>query len=133
MAHSIADLSPEARTLLSEYHLGTLATQRADGTPHVVAVGFTVDTRAGIARVITRSGSQKAVNAARGGRAVVTNVDGPRWISFEGPVRLRRDAGAVREGERRYAERYRPPRPAAERVVVEILIDRVLGSRGMFT
>lgn len=132
MAHTLADLSPEGFEFLSEYHLGSLTTLRRDGSPHVVAAGFTVDADGGLARVITRRGSQKARNAERGGRAAVSHVDGGRWLTFEGPVRLLTDPESVREGERRYALRYREPRPNPERVVVAIAVDRVLGSAKMF-
>ena len=133
MAHTLAELSDEAHRFLSEYHLGSLTTLRRDGSPHVVAVGFTVDVEGGLARVITRRGSQKARNAARGGRAAVSHVDRGRWLTFEGTARLLDDPDAVREGERRYALRYREPTPNPERVVVAIEIDRVLGSTQMFT
>ena len=133
MAHTLAELSDEAHRFLSEYHLGSLTTLRRDGSPHVVAVGFTVDIEGGLARVITRRGSQKARNAARGGRAAVSHVDRGRWLTFEGTARLLDDPDAVREGERRYALRYREPTPNPERVVVAIEIDRVLGSAQMFT
>lgn len=137
MAHTLAELSDEAHEFLSTYHLGTLTTLRADGSPHVVAVGFTVDVEGGLAQVITMRGSQKARNAERGAergtRAAVSHVDGARWLTFEGPVRLLTDAEEVREGERRYALRYREPRPNPERVVVAIEVDRVLGSAKMFT
>ena len=132
MARTLHDLSPEALEFLSEYHLGSLTTLRGDGSPHVVAVGFTVDVDGGLARVITRRGSQKARNAGRGGRAAVSHVDGARWLTFEGRARLLADPESVREGERRYALRYREPSPNPERVVVAIEIDRVLGSKKMF-
>lgn len=132
MAHTLSELSVEAHDFLAEYHLGVLATVRADGSPHVVAVGFTVDSEAGIARVITRRSSQKARNAARGGRAAVSHVDRGRWLTFEGEARLLEDAESVREGERRYGLRYRVPTPNPERVVVAIDVDRVLGSKRMF-
>ena len=38
MAHTLADLSPEAHAFLAEYHLGTLTTLRADGSPHATPV-----------------------------------------------------------------------------------------------
>lgn len=133
MARTLADLSQEAYEFLSEYHLGTLTSLRRDGSPHVVAVGFTVDPEGGLARVITRIGSQKALNAERGGRAAVSHVDRGRWLTCEGPVRLLTDEAAVREGERRYGLRYREPTPNPERVVVAIEIDRVMGSAQMFT
>lgn len=133
MARTLADLSPEAHEFLAEYHLGSLTTLRRDGSPHVVAVGFTVDSEGGLARVITRRGSQKARNADRGGRAAVSHVDRGRWLTFEGRSRLLIDPESVREAERRYGLRYRVPTPNPERVVVAIEVDRVLGSAQMFT
>jgi hypothetical protein len=41
---------------------------------------------------------------------------------------VRSDRGSVAEAERRYAQRYRTPRPHPERVVLEIAVDRILGS-----
>jgi F420H(2)-dependent biliverdin reductase len=46
---------------------------------------------------------------------------------LEGDAVVRTDAAAVAEAERRYALRYRVPRPNPERVVVEIAVRRVLG------
>lgn len=124
-------LSPAAVDFLSERHLATLTTLRPDGSPHVVPVGFTWDSERGIARVITRDLSRKARNAARGGRAVLCQVDRARWLSLEGTARVASDAAAVAEGEARYTVRYRPPRPNPQRVVIEISIERVLGSIGL--
>lgn len=132
MSHTVADLSAEALQMLSEYHLASLATVRANGTPHVVAVGFTFDAEAGKARVITFEGSQKVRNADRGGHGALTHVDGPRWLTFEGPITVKRDAESVADGEARYAARYREPRPNPQRVVIEMTVERVLGSAGMF-
>ena len=128
MALSPADLSDDALTFLTERHLATLTTLRADGSPHVVPVGFTWDPEARVARVITSGASQKARNAASGRRAVVCQVDGRRWLSFEGPARVLSDADSVADAVRRYAGRYRTPRENPERVVVEIAVDRVLGN-----
>ncbi|MEX5708014.1 pyridoxamine 5'-phosphate oxidase family protein [Parafrankia sp. FMc6] len=51
-----------------ERHLCTLTTVRPDGTPHVIAVGVTLDARAGVARVITSRRSRKVrLLAGRGG------------------------------------------------------------------
>ncbi|KBR69569.1 hypothetical protein X425_00098, partial [Mycobacterium avium XTB13-223] len=38
------------------------------------------------------------------------------------------DVDAVRDAELRYAQRYRTPRPNPRRVVIEVQIERVLGS-----
>jgi PPOX class probable F420-dependent enzyme len=128
MALDPAELSTDALAFVAERHLATLTTLRADGSPHVVAVGFTWDGEGRVARVITSSGSVKAANARRGGRAAVCQVDGRRWLTLEGTVRLLEDGDAVRDAEQRYAGRYREPRPNPERVVVEIAVDRVLGA-----
>lgn len=118
---------PEAAlAFLAERHLATLTTLRPDGSPHVVPVGFTWDPDSGIARVITSGTSRKARNAASG-RAVLCQVDGWRWLSLEGPVRVLTDAASVRDAERRYAVRYREPRENPRRVVLEVTVDRVLG------
>ncbi|GAA4813785.1 TIGR03618 family F420-dependent PPOX class oxidoreductase [Tomitella cavernea] len=116
-----------ALDFLADRHLATLATQRSDGSPHVVAVGFTWDAQTGLARVITNAGSQKARNAQRGGRAALTQIDGARWITLEGAVRLSDDPGDVARAVELYACRYRQPRPNPTRVVVEVAVDRVLG------
>ncbi len=128
MALDPAALAPEVLTFLAERHLATLTTLRPDGSPHVVAVAFTWDDPAGVARIITGRASRKARNVGSGGtRAVVAQVDGARWLALEGPARLVLDAEAVLEGERRYAERYRQPQANPDRAVIEIRVDRVLG------
>lgn len=132
MARTADDLSPEALTLLTEYHLASLSTLRANGTPHVVAVGFTFDPDTSIARVITFDGSQKVRNAEQGAYAALTHVDGPRWLTLEGPARVRREPEQVRDAEARYAARYREPKPNPKRVVIEVSVTRALGSAGMF-
>jgi F420H(2)-dependent biliverdin reductase len=121
------DVSPEFRAFWTERHLASLVTLRADGTPHVVPVGVTLDLDAGLARVICRGGSVKARNAAARGIAAVSQVDGRRWSTLEGDAVVRSDPDAVAEAERRYALRYRTPRPNPERVVIEITVRRVLG------
>ncbi|MFD4367492.1 TIGR03618 family F420-dependent PPOX class oxidoreductase [Rhodococcus sp. NPDC058521] len=121
-------LTEAAQEFLAEYHLGTLTTLRKDGTPHVVAVGFTWDGAQGVARVITSAGKQKTINAERGGYAAVSQVDGRRWLTLEGPSRVLTDPESVAAAEERYAARYRQPRVNPNRVVVEIAVTRVLGS-----
>jgi len=131
MALDPAALPEEVLTFLGEYHLATLTTLRDDASPHVVAVGFSYDTGAQVARVITWAGSQKAVNAGRmqtrGQRAAVCQVDGGRWLSLEGPVRLVSDPEGVRAGVEGYAARYRQPKERDDRVVIEISVERILG------
>ena len=113
----------------TERHLCTLTTLRADGSPHVVAVGATLDPAAGLARVIS-SGTSAKVRHIRAGadRVAICQVDGARWSTVEGRAVIRDDPAAVAEAERRYAARYRQPRPNPRRVVIEVTITGVLGS-----
>jgi PPOX class probable F420-dependent enzyme len=120
-------LDDAALAFLTERHLATLTTLRRDGSPHVVAVGFTWDPATGLARVITRRHSVKVANAARGGRAAVCQVDGPRWLSMEGPVEVTDDPERVAEAVRLYSGRYRTPGADVDRVALEIRVERVLG------
>ena len=128
MANPTARLTNDALAFLTERHLAMLTTLRADNLPHVVAVGFTFDPKTHIARVITTRGSQKAVNAERGGVAVLSQVDGARWLSMEGQASVNGEIDAVRDAELRYAQRYRTPRENPRRVVIEVHVERVLGS-----
>lgn len=127
MAHDPAALSPELTGFLAERHLASLTTVRTDGSLHVCAVGFTWDGDVRVARVITSAGSQKARNVQATGRAALGQVDGPRWCSLEGPARVVDDPAAVEEAVDRYRVRYREPRENANRVAIEISVERVLG------
>jgi F420H(2)-dependent biliverdin reductase len=129
-------LSPARLAFVTERHLATLTTVRADGTPHVVPVAFTWDEGAGVARVTTKPTTQKAANArAREDgaprRAVLCQVDGRRWLTLEGAVEVDGDPAEVAEALRRYEQRYRPPNPAVERVVLRIAVDRAMSSRDL--
>ncbi|MCI9887339.1 PPOX class F420-dependent oxidoreductase [Micrococcales bacterium 31B] len=126
-------LSPEARVFVTERHLATLTTLRPDGTPHVVPVAFTWDDERGVVIVTTNRTSYKARNVARqeragAPRAALCQVDGGRWLTFEGTAHVVTDRERVAEAEARYARRYRTPRENPERVVIEVRVDRVLGS-----
>src|ERR1700712_1533063 len=120
-------LTPAMTAFLTERHLATLTTLRADGSPHVVAVGFSYDACAGVARVITFPTSVKARNAARGGRAAVSQVEGRRWMTLEGEARLVTEADDVATAVAGYTARYGPPGERVDRVAIEITVDRVLG------
>lgn len=125
------DLSDERlRAFWAERHLLTLTTLRADGTLHVVPVGATLDPEAGIARVIASRTSQKIRHVARGDGSPVAlaQVDGRRWTTLEGTASLLGSPEEVAEAERRYAARYRQPRPNPERVVLALQIERILGN-----
>jgi hypothetical protein len=98
-------------------------------------VGFTWDAVAGVTRTTTGPGSVKAANvrAAASGRAraALCQVDGRRWLTLEGEMTVVEDPAEVADAVRRYAERYRPPRPGVERVVLRLAVDRVMSSRDL--
>lgn len=121
-------LNADALEFLRERHLATLTSIRADGTPHVVPVGFTWDAEQHLARVITNVSSKKARIAVDGGRVALCQLDGRRWLTFEGMSTLSDDPAHVAEAVARYAGRYRTPQENPDRVVIEIAVDRVLAS-----
>jgi PPOX class probable F420-dependent enzyme len=129
VSHDPHDPGPELLQFLTERHLATLTTLRADGSPHVVPVGVTYDAAAGTARVITSGTSAKARHVRDGQpRVAVCQVDGRRWVTLEGTAVVRDDAGSVADAVARYAQRYRQPRENPARVVIEISVDRILGN-----
>jgi PPOX class probable F420-dependent enzyme len=122
-----ANLPDATLEFLAEYHLASLTTLRADGSPHVVPVGFSYDPAEQLVRIITFEGSQKVVNARRGGRAAVSQVDGGRWLTLEGTITATTDPERVAAAVTGYAARYRQPGERQDRVALEISVDRVLG------
>lgn len=122
-----ADITPEMLEFLREYHLASLTTMRADGSPHVVPVGFSYDHDARVVRIITFPASTKYKNAQRGGRAVVSQVDGGRWLTLEGTVSAVSDSERVGQAVAGYAARYRQPGEREDRVAIEIAVDRIMG------
>lgn len=120
-------LDEDALSFLREYHLASLTTSRADGSPHVVPVGFSYDDATRTVRIITFASSQKYRNALRGGRAAVSQVDGGRWLTLEGTVSGTDDPARVALAVDGYAARYRQPGERADRVAVEIAVDRIMG------
>jgi F420H(2)-dependent biliverdin reductase len=122
--------SPALHEFWTERHLCTLTTLRGDGSPHVVAVGATLDPAAGLLRVISSRSSAHVRHVLKGqDRVAVCQVDGARWSTVEGRAVIRDEPPVVADAERRYASRYRQPRPNPARVVIEVTITRVLGSR----
>lgn len=112
----------------TERHLATITTIRADGTPHVAPVGVTYDETTGLARVITSGTSQKVRNVRANPRVAICQVDGRRWTTLEGTAVIEDDPQVVADAERRYAARYRTPRPNPARVVIVVTVTRVMGT-----
>ena len=120
------DISPALAEFLTERHLASLTTLRADGSPHVVPVGFSFDAPSSEVRIITFDGSQKVTNARRGGRAAVSQVDGGRWVTLEGTVRATSEPSEVATAVAGYAARYQQPKERDNRVAIIITVDRIL-------
>ena len=112
----------------TERHLATLTTLRADGRPHVVPVGVTLDTEEGCAWVITSGTSRKVDHVRHTPALAICQVDGRRWSTIEGRGEVLEDEASVRRAMERYAIRYRTPRPNPLRVAVRIEVDRFLGN-----
>ena len=127
MAITPGEVGDDVLAFLREYHLASLTTSRADGSPHVVPVGFSYDDTSRTVRIITFASSQKYRNALRGGRAAVSQVDGGRWLTLEGTVSGTDDAARVALAVEGYAARYRQPGERPDRVAVEIAVDRIMG------
>jgi PPOX class probable F420-dependent enzyme len=130
--HGLSPDDPAVAAFWAERHLCTLTTLHADGRPHVVPVGATLDAEHGLVRVIASRTSLKVrhIRAAGpdGAPVAVCQVDGRRWTTVEGIARVSAEAADVTEAERRYESRYRKPHPNPERVVVLIRVDRLLGN-----
>ena len=78
--------------------------------------------------MITNDGSVKVRNTRRSGYAAVSQVDGIRWLTLEGPATVLDDPADVADAVARYAGRYRVPRENPTRVVLAIQVARVLSS-----
>ncbi|NQX10833.1 TIGR03618 family F420-dependent PPOX class oxidoreductase [Microbacteriaceae bacterium VKM Ac-2855] len=124
-------LSAEGLAFVAERHLAVLSTFGPDGSIHAVPVGFTFDPEDDTLRIITGGPTRKAWNVRRAGSASVCQVDGARWLTLDGPTVVDDDPDAVADAVRRYAERYRQPRPNPERVVLRMHVRRVLASTGI--
>ena len=126
----MVDPSPDMLEFFAERHLASLTLVRPNGLPHVTPVGFTWDQVAGLARVITWSGSVKARLLEGSGplEAAICQVDGGRWVTLLGLAEVSADSGRCAEAVRRYASRYCEPKDrGTERRVIEIQVRRLLG------
>lgn len=124
-------LNEDGWRFVTDRHLATLSTIAPSGLIHAVAVGFTMHD--GVVRIITSDGSQKVRNVERDGRATVTQVEGPQWLSFAGTATIERGVDAVAHAVDLYAQRYRQPRVNPLRVVIRLVPERMLGSANLRT
>ena len=127
---TLASLTDDGLSFVSDRHIATLSTMARDGAIHVVAVGFTLAD--GVVRIITSGDSQKVRNVERDPRATVAQVAGPRWLSIAGHATIERDPAAVAHAVALYTERYSAPRVNPRRVVMRIKPTTVMGSADLF-
>ena len=130
MAFDPQNLPDDVLAFLKERHIGTLTTVDDEGRLHVVAIAFTYEPADGLIRIITFGTSKKVKNlraAGDGARAAVGQVDGPRWLSFEGPARVVDEPERVAKAVALHAGRYKQPGENPLRVAIEITPERVLG------
>jgi PPOX class probable F420-dependent enzyme len=129
MALDLGSLPPEVEKFTSERHLATLTVLRPDGTPHLTPVGFSWDEESGLVRIITFAGARKVRHLMKRPhpRAAVCQIDGGRWLTFEGPAAVTLDPARVATAVERYAARYRQPSERPDRVAIEIEVDKVMG------
>jgi PPOX class probable F420-dependent enzyme len=125
------DVPPALLEFWTVRHLCTLATVRADGRPHAVPVGATLDLDERCAWVITNAGSVKARHLAEPGPVAICQVDGGRWATIEGTAVVRSDQASVARAVERYAARYRQPRENPNRVAIRVEVERIMCSAAL--
>jgi len=126
--HSVALTDPGFVDFWRARHLCSVSTVRPDGRLHVTPMGIVLEPEAGIAWGITSRSSVKATNIAAGSRIAACQIDGRAWATIEGTAEVLDDPASVAEAERRYAERYRSPRPNKQRVALRIAVDRAMAN-----
>jgi PPOX class probable F420-dependent enzyme len=122
--------SPDFRGFWTERRLCTVSSVSRRGGLHVVPMGVVVDFDAGTAWAITSGTSAKVRNLREDPTIAVCQVDGRHWSTLQGTAEVRTDQDSVDEAVRRYAARYKTPRPNAARVALRIRITSVLGNVG---
>lgn len=129
--HRLSLADPAVQEFWAERHLATLTTLTSDGRPHTVPVAPVLDFHAESLRILTSRGSRKVRNIAAAADVAwvsACQVDGRRWCTVEGTAHILTDAHAVRDAEEAYAQRFRVPRPNAERVVLVVSVHHLMGS-----
>jgi PPOX class probable F420-dependent enzyme len=126
---SVRELTDAGTQFVRERHLATLSTMAAWGGIHAVPVGFTLHD--GVVRIITSRESQKVRNVVRDATATVSQVDGAKWVAFQGTASIHDDPAEVALAVALYAVRYRQPRENPTRVAIHVIPRRVMGSAGL--
>lgn len=131
-SHRLSLTDPVLQAFWRDRHLQTLTTLTPQGRPHSVPVAAVLSVEDEVVRILCSRKSRKArnVRAAYPQPAFVTvcQVEGRWWTTIEGTAELQEDRLLVADAERRYAGRFRVPRPNPERVVLVVHVESVLGS-----
>ena len=131
-------LSPQETTaalneFVSEKHLGILTLVRKDGRPHSTPVGFMWDDEKKVIKIITWSGSLKTRLLEEASLVgTISQVDGGRWVTFEGSCSTTSDFEICSDAVKRYSLRYSQPKDRGdERRTITMIVNRILSSAGL--
>ena len=86
-----------------------------------------------IARIITWSGSLKARLLEKENLiGTISQVDGGRWVTFEGTCSVTNDPQICADAVSRYAVRYSPPKDrGSDRRTISMVVSKILLSTGL--
>jgi PPOX class probable F420-dependent enzyme len=125
----VRELTDAGTQFVRDRHLAILSTMAPWGGIHAVPVGFTLHD--GVVRIITSRDSQKVRNVLRDGTATVSQVEGAKWVAFQGTASIHDDPEEVALAVALYAARYRQPRENPKRVAIHMIPQRLMGSAGL--
>ena len=132
-AFSASEVNSALTEFLTERHLAILTLVRPDGRPHSTPIGFMWDEEAEVVKIITWSGSLKTRLLEKGNLVgSIAQVDGGRWVTFEGSCSVSADPEVCKDAVERYARRYSPPKDrGADRRVITMTVSRIMASNSL--
>jgi len=132
-AFSASEVNSALTEFLTERHLAILTLVRPDGRPHSTPIGFMWDEEAEVVKIITWSGSLKTRLLEKENLVgSIAQVDGGRWVTFEGSCSVSADPEVCKDAVERYARRYSPPKDrGADRRVITMTVSRILASNSL--
>ena len=132
-AFSASEVNSALTEFLTERHLAILTLVRPDGRPHSTPIGFMWDEEAEVVKIITWSGSLKTRLLEKGNLVgSIAQVDGGRWVTFEGSCSVSADPEVCKDAVERYARRYSPPKDrGVDRRVITMTVSRILASNSL--
>ncbi len=132
-AFSSKQIVPALIDFVNERHLAILTLVRPDGRPHSTPIGFMWDNESKVVKIITWSGSLKTRLLEKESLVgSVAQVDGGRWVTFEGLCSVSADPDVCEDAVARYAKRYSPPKDrGADRRVIVMNVSKVLASNSL--